>query len=465
MSVLSSIRAHQRALIRAASPLAVRYPETADRLHIYSSMADRVQAESDDYAGYAQTYRCYVWVRKAISLIAQTLAPLPIRVVDSAGKPIANHPLTLLYAGPNDTMPGAELRALQLVHLLLGGERFTEIVDDARGRPVELWPRRPDRVGIRADESRHGYPAPGAYVLDDLATQTYDGTVDPTAVIHEKFANPLSEWRGLAPLSAVREGVQIAILAQAQRKLFYRNNARVEYAMTAAEALSPDERKRLEEQVNEKYGGGRGTGKPMILEFGQDIKSISYPPKDMTSLEDQQLSADEVAALFGVPDILMGFGNDSYDTEEKRDAALSVLWALTLVPLMQQFEQTETHFWTTIRPLLKSGQRIATDISTVAVLQDDIAPKLVAAKDLFALGVPFDLIDTRLRLNVGGFPGSGVGYLPAALRPLDQPYSSAPAPVAPPAPPKALVRATDPLDSLIDSVLDEAFAIADEAAE
>jgi phage portal protein BeeE len=44
---------------------------------------------------------------------------------------------------------------------------------------------------------------------------------------------------------------------------------------------------------------------------------MSYPPKDMTSLEDQGLTADEVAAIFGVPDILMGFGNDSYDTARR----------------------------------------------------------------------------------------------------------------------------------------------------
>jgi phage portal protein BeeE len=160
-------------------------------------------------------------------------------------------------------------------------------VDDARKQPRELWPRRPDHVGIRPDESRKGYPRAAEYVLSDLATPQYDGTVPVEAVIFEKFTNPLSDWRGLSPVSAVMQGIQIALLAQAQRKLFYRNNARVEYALTAAESLAPDERTRLEAQINEKYGGGQGTGKPMILEFGQDIKAISYPPKDMTSLQDQ----------------------------------------------------------------------------------------------------------------------------------------------------------------------------------
>jgi HK97 family phage portal protein len=431
LSILTHIRAYQRALLenpRRKSALYDLHPELRDRVHVYSGFADRLSQTADDYVGHATTFISYVWVRKAVTLIAQTLAPLPIRVVDSAGKALNSHPLVRLYADPNDTMPGPEFRGVSLIHLLLGGERATEIVDDTRGQPRELWPRRPDRVGIRPDETRKGYPRAAEYVLSDLATPSYDGTVPVEAVIFEKFTNPLSDWRGLSPISAVMQGIQIALLAQAQRKLFYRNNARVEYALTAAESLAPDERARLEAQVAEKYGGGQGTGKPMILEFGQDIKSISYPPKDMTSLEDQGLTADEVAAIFGIPDILMGFGADTYDTQEKRDAAMSVLWALTLLPLVQQFDQTETHFWTNTRPMLRGGERIQTDLSSVAILQEDVLPKLEGATKLFALGVPMKVINDRLKLGLGEFPGNAVGYLPMNLVPADE--LSTPAPVA-----------------------------------
>jgi HK97 family phage portal protein len=450
MNLLTTIRAYQRALLdaRRKSALFDLHPQLRETVHVYSGLADRLSQTADDYVGHAQTFKSYVWVRKAVTLIAQTLAPLPIRVVDGSGKAIPSHPLVRLYADPNDTMPGPEFRGVSLIHLLLGGERVSEIVDDARGQPRELWPRRPDRVGIRPDESRKGYPRAAEYVLSDLATSTYDGTVPVEAVIFEKFTNPLSDWRGLSPVSAVMQGIQIALLAQAQRKLFYKNNARVEYALTAAESLAPDERTRLEQQVNEKYGAGQGTGKPMILEFGQDIKAISYPPKDMTSLQDQGLTADEVAAIFGIPDILMGFGADTYDTQEKRDAAMSVLWALTLLPLVQQHDMTETHFWTNTRPLLRSGERIQTDLSSVAILQEDVLPKLEGATRLFALGVPMKIINDRLKLGLGTFPGDSVGYLPMNLVPADQ-LALPPEP----APPKAVTRARRPSAARIGASL------------
>lgn len=445
MSILTAIRAHQRALLdkRRKSALYDLHPELLYREHLYSSIAGRITQEADDYVGHANIYKTYIWVRKAITIIAQNLSPLPVRVVDANGKAVAGHPLTELYANPNDTMPGPEYRAIEVVYLLLGGERFSEVVDDARGRPAELWPRRPDMVEIRPDESRKGYPAPANYVLKDLATQTYDGTAPVEAVIHEKFVNPLSDWRGLAPMTAIRNAILLDLLAQAQSVLFYKNQARPDYAIEQPIALAPNERARIEQQVMEKYGGGQSIGKPMILEAGQKIHVLSFPPKDLEGLEQRQVSRDEVAALFGVPDILMGFGNDSYDTEEKRDAAMSVLWALTLLPLVGQHDQTETHFWSKVRPLLRNGEQIQTDLSSVSVLQEALGPKLEHLNQLWSKGVPFNVINEALKLNIGRFPGDDVGWLPMNLVPVKQ-LLAPPEPAPPPTPTPAPAPAPPP---------------------
>jgi HK97 family phage portal protein len=422
VNLLTYIRYHQ-ARVRAAAgrykAFADLYPDLAQREHLYSSSAQFATVEADSYAGAAKLYKSYVWVRKAIALYAQNIAPLPVRVVDASGKPVLDHSLTLRYLAPNDRMPAPRYWAKLITHKLLVGERFSEIVDDARGRPAEFWPRRPDRVQIAPDASRPGYPAVASYHLDELPADQQD--VLPENVIHEMFENPLSEWRGLGPIPAVLAGITLDLYAQSQAQTFYRNQARPDYAITAKELQTPDERRRLEVQVDEKYGpGGTRSGRPIILEEGQDIKVLSFPPKDLADLEQRQISRDEVAAIFSVPDILMGFGNDSYDTEEKRDAALAVLWALALLPFVQERDETETHFWRTVRPMLGSGQRIATDLSSVSVLQEKVGPKLENAVRLWGMGVPFDLIDQALRLGIGAIPGGNTGYLPMNLVPGDQ---------------------------------------------
>lgn len=422
MNLLSYIRYHQARVRRAAGrfkAFAELHPELVYREHLYSSSAQFAAAEADSYVGAAKLYKSYVWVRKAITLYAQNIAPLPVRVVDASGKALTDHPLTLRYLAPNDRYAAPRYWAKLITHKLLSGERFSEIVDDSRGRPAELWPRRPDKVQIAPDSSRPGYPAVATYHLDELPDGQQD--LPPESVIHEMFENPLSEWRGLGPIPAVLSGITLDFYAQAQAQAFYRNLARPDYAITARELQTPEERKRLEDQVDEKYSlGGTRSGKPIILEEGQDIKILSFPEKDLSSLEQRRFSRDEVAAVFGVPDILMGFGADTYDTEEKREAAMAVFWALALLPFVIERDETETHFWRTVRPMLSSGQRVATDLSGVAVLQEKIGPKLENASRLWGMGVPFDLIDQVLRLGIGSIPGGDVGYLPMNLVPGDQ---------------------------------------------
>ena len=422
MNLLAYIRYHQARVRRAAGrfkAFAELHPDLVQREHIYSSSAQFAAAEADSYAGAARLYKSYVWVRKAIMLYAQNIAPLPVRVVDASGKPILDHPLTLRYQAPNDRYAAPRYWAKLITHKLLSGERFSEIVDDSRGRPAELWPRRPDKVQIAPDASRPGYPAVATYHLDELPDGQQD--LQPESVIHEMTENPLSEWRGLGPIPAVLAGITLDLFAQSQARVFYQNQARPDYAILSRELATPEERVRLETQVDEKYGfGGTRSGKPIILEEGQDIKILSFPEKDLSSLEQRKFSRDEVAAIFGIPDILMGFGADTYDTEEKRDAALAVLWALALLPFVLERDETETHFWRTVRPMLGTGQRIATDLSGVAVLQEKIGPKLENAAHLWGMGVPFDLVDQVLRLGIGRIPGGDVGYLPMNLVPGDQ---------------------------------------------
>ncbi|HEX5634086.1 MAG TPA: hypothetical protein VFX50_12695, partial [Gemmatimonadales bacterium] len=120
----------------------------------------------------------------------------------------------------------------------------------------------------------------------------------------------------------------------------------------------------------------------------------------------------------------------SYDTEEKRAGAERAFWSLKLLPLLHQRDTTLTWFFTQRRPLLRPGERIATDTSGVAALQDDILPKLEAAARLWALGVPYNTIETRLGLGTGPIPGGDVGYLPSSAIPALEAGAPLPAPVA-----------------------------------
>lgn len=379
-------------------------PELQHREHLTAGLSAAAGLEVENFVGHAKIYQQYVWVRKAVGAIVTALAPLPQRVVGPDGVVVA-HELNAVLEQPNDQMDGALLREFGWVHKLLGGEFFREVVDDARGRPRELWPRRPDEVWVLTDELRAAYPAPAGYRLAAL-----DGdTLPPAAIIHERFVHPLNDYRGISVIGAARHeiAVDLGVLLNSQRTI--RDGSR-QYAITSDDVLAPTERDRVEAELAQKYGRDR----PILLEGGQSIQRFGDAPDDLEWLAARDYSREGVGALFGVPDEIMGFGRDTYENFE---TALRVFWLLTLLPMSQRHDATMTHFFTSIRPVLRPGQRIATDLTGVSVLQEALGPKLEHAAQLFGLGVPYNTVERLLRLGTGPILGGDVGYLSAALVP------------------------------------------------
>lgn len=394
------------------------HPELDHIVHVSSLRLDQVVGEEiKKFVGYARVYNAYIWVHKAISKIAEAIAFLPFRVVDAEGEEILNHPLTLLYQFVNDSMSAPILWTAYTVHMMLAGESFHEFVPDSRGRPVEIWPRRPDYIAITPDLSRPQYPIAAGYVYDD--TNSDPLKLDATEMSQDRFFNPLSDFRGIAPINAIRNSIIIDVFAQTWSKAFLKRGARPDYAIVAPDGLTPTERQDYEDTLQNKYGGLDNVHKPMVIEKGvTDIKVLSFPPKDLEWLEQRKMSRDEVGSIFGVPDIIMGYGPETYDTEEKMISAMRAFWTLTLVPFIRHRDIDITSFWTKTRPLLESGQRMETDLSSIGILQEDVESKIPAMKALFSVGVPFDKIDERLSLGIGQIEGGNVGYLPINLIPV-----------------------------------------------
>ena len=407
MSILEGIR-KQRADWRKpkeqTKAIAAR-PDLASREHIVSSWGGSQAAEiSDGYAEYASVYKSYVWVRKAIDVTDRNVSPLPVRVVNSSGDALDKHPVSLLLARGNDRMSSRGVWSHWLTSMYLGGEGPLEIVDDRRGNPLWLWPRRPDLVLVQPDMSpeRANYPTVGNYVVMPDQPQGKPMDVPPTHMIFDRFPHPLNPWRGIAPIAALRATITIDLFAMAWAKTFLQRGARPDYALVAPQGITQTERERLEAELMFKYSGVENWHKPVVLEEGiTDIKTFSFPPADMEWVEQRQFTRDEIGALFGVPDEIMGYGKDTY---ENFQTALEVFWTLTLRPLTAHRDETLTHFFTNVRPMLAPGERVETDLTGVGVLQEDKAPKVEMASKLWIMGVPFNQLDEQLQLGIGPIP-------------------------------------------------------------
>src|SRR5437773_6669260 len=81
------------------------HPELASRVPLFSLTSDeQPPAELAGYRQAAADYAAHVWTQKAVRIIGDSLAPLPVRVVDRGERALLTHPISLLLTSVNDAM-------------------------------------------------------------------------------------------------------------------------------------------------------------------------------------------------------------------------------------------------------------------------------------------------------------------------------------------------------------------------
>lgn len=373
-----------------AKDFAAVHPDLNEREHVLTIQ----QGQMPSYGNYGylhalKDFTRSAWVRKAIVTIYNNFAKLPVYVEDRKSATdtsrVEGHEVAALLNHPNDKISSMELWEQWIVDMFLGGEEGWEMVKNGAGKFIEIWPRQPNHVSIIPDKTRLRYYGIQSYKIDDGLAKAYE--IPPEEFVFFKFFNPSNPYRGLSVISAVKMSIVIDQLAQAWSQLFFYNSARPDYAIVAPQGITKTERDDLLKKIKEKVGGISNAHEPLVLESGvTEIKILSFPPKDMEWVEQRQLSRDEIGAIAGVPDILMGFGSDSYDTQEKRTAALRVLFELTIQPLAM-YRDTHLTQWFRDRGMLKPTEFLCTDYDDVSALEEKDATEWQEIKDKLALGI------------------------------------------------------------------------------
>lgn len=399
------------------------YPQLLDRQPIFRTNSADEQAgqTASDYNSGAQSYTNYMWYQRAVNILANNIAPLPQNVVQGTGKEkkyLTNHELTPLLQNPNPAMSASDLSRQWVVEMMIGGEIGYELVGAKSGNKIlEMWPRQANTITVHSVPASSRYFKVDNYTIADGNGKPYD--LQPEQLLHSKFYNPLSPMRGLAPITAIRMSIVIDQLAQVWTRLFFKNAARPDFAVIAPAGMTKSEKDELEKLLLQKFGmAGDGMGRPLILEQGvTDIKTFSFPPKDMEWLNTRQISRSEVAAFVGVPEEIIGFGKDTY---QNVDAAERILWTLTILPLIGLRDDIQTAKFRRLGKLTPI-QSVETDIRGVPQLQEDKSELITQGFTLWKMGVPLNQISTFLDWGLEAQEGGDIGYVPAAFVPIGTP--------------------------------------------
>jgi HK97 family phage portal protein len=154
---------------------------------------------------------------------------------------------------------------------------------------------RPDRVHARRNE-------------DGSLTYVYAcfGT-NVTLQDHEVFHLKGFSLDGIVGLSVVAQGRQTmgtAIAADRAAGNFFRNGMRPS-APVLRRPLTPEQRKRKEEWINE-YTGAINNGRVPLIEGGWKLDTLSIPPEDAQLLASREFEIEEIARWFHVPPPMIG---------------------------------------------------------------------------------------------------------------------------------------------------------------
>lgn len=251
-----------------------------------------------------QTTAVYACVR----ILSETLAALPLqlyRYTDKGKERVYRHSLyRLLHDEPNPEMTSFIFRETLMSHLLIWGNAYAQIIRDALGRIIALYPLRPDRMSVYRDEQgniRYVYTK----VNDENPHIKPYGQVslDRKDVLHIPGLG-FDGLVGYSPIAMARNAVGMTLACEEYGASFFANGANPSGVLEHPGILKDPARVR--DSWNAVYQGSGNAHKVAVLEEGMKYQQIGIPPEEAQFLETRKFQLNEIARLYRIPPHMIG---------------------------------------------------------------------------------------------------------------------------------------------------------------
>ena len=274
-------------------------------------------------------------VLAAFTILAEDSSSLPLilyrRLKRGKERATDNTYYNLLHDAPNPEHTSMIFREIMMGHLLGWGNFYAQLIWDKKGRVVEMWPLRPDRMEVARKNGRKIYlyrkadGQPRAFTQDDI------------------WHVPAFGFDGLQGYSRITLGRNAIGLAMGTEKFgskFFANDARPSLALKLPAGMKEPARGNVIESWQQAYGGANNSWKVALLEEGLDIKEIGIPPEDAQFLQTRKFQVTEIGRMFRIPPHMIG------DTERSTSWGTGIeqqqigYVSHTLRPWLVRIEQT-----------------------------------------------------------------------------------------------------------------------------
>jgi len=216
-----------------------------------------------------------------------------------------------------------------------------------------------------------GVPEAYVYTLEGRAVRI---PVDPlngkSRILHIRTFHPLHDWYGMSPIEAAAHAIDQHNAVAGHNLALLQNGGRPSGALQVNagkdEILSEEQRGRLRQELKEAYEASRNAGRILVLEGNCEWKEMGFSPKDLDFIEGKNLSAREIAQVYGAPPMLVGVPGDA--TFSNYREARYHLWEDTILPYLEMIKNELNHW---LVPLYEDSLSLDYDTESIPAL----APK------------------------------------------------------------------------------------------
>lgn len=295
-------------------------------------------------------------VYSCVRILSEAVAGLPLQfyryTADGGKEKAVDHPLYfLLHDEPNPEMTSFVFRETLMTHLLLWGNAYSQIIRNARGEIIALYPLMPDRMTVNRDENGQLYYE---YYMNTDDAHTMKGTtvrLQPHDVLHIPGLG-FDGLVGYSPIAMAKNAIGMAIACEEYGAKFFANGAAPSGVLEHPGTIKDPSRVRESWQAT--FGGSANANKVAVLEEGMKYTPISISPNEAQFLETRKFQIDEIARIFRVPPHMVGdlekssFSNIEQQSLEFVKYTLDpwvARWEQAMVRALLTQEEKKTYFF------------------------------------------------------------------------------------------------------------------------
>lgn len=376
-------------------------PQASPNWRQFAKMQEKWDTKTAINEGYNASAIVYAAIEKRAKLVAAVPWQAKRRKQDGTYEHVPNSPLQMLIDNPNTDQSFYEIMYEAEQSICLSGNCYlSEIRAGSRNQPMQLWHLPSQYMRIK----------PGTEKLVDYFEYTESNgkkRIEADDMIQLKMPNPNDRYFGQPVLMAASRAADVDRESADWQRYSLQNRGIADFSIELPEGTTQEQADDFRDAIKERQQSPVNARGPFIGNY--KVTEMGQSAKEMDFVESRKATWSELAAAFGVPLAALGF-TESVNLANA-DAMNRMIYLDTIIPQLELYKRQLT------LQLARDfgGEWILDyDLSSIPAMQANLGEKIDNAVKLYNMGVPFNTLDEKLGLNIGGIEGGDVPFMVAA---------------------------------------------------